>query len=82
MTWTRARFDDIWQEIQPGDVIAFGGTGGFAGVIKWATLGTVNHVAIVLPSVPSEDGTSQEEDSRQQLTTCTSGPSRAVPSCR
>jgi hypothetical protein len=34
--------------MMPGDVIAFGGRGGFSGVIKWATVGAVNHVAVVL----------------------------------
>jgi hypothetical protein len=48
MPWARARFADVREEIKPGDVIAFGGKGGLARVIKWATLGPVNHVAIVL----------------------------------
>ena len=64
MTWSRATYDEIHREIRPGDVIAFGGKGGFAGVIKWATMGTVNHVAIVLSADLSEDGTSQEGPSR------------------
>jgi hypothetical protein len=46
--------------MRPGDVITFGGKGGFAGVIKWATLGTVNHVAVVLSSDPPADGTARE----------------------
>ncbi len=60
MTWSRARYEDVWQQMQPGDVIAFGGRGGFAGIIKWATLGTVNHVAVVLSADPPADGTAQE----------------------
>jgi hypothetical protein len=67
MTWSRANYDDVRQEIRPGDVIAFGGRGGFAGVIKWATLGTVNHVAVVLSSDPPADSTSPEEISRQGM---------------
>jgi hypothetical protein len=56
MVWSRATYEEIKQEIRPGDVIAFGGKGGFAGVIKWATVGTVNHVAIVLGSDPPLEG--------------------------
>jgi hypothetical protein len=56
MPWARARLADVRQEIKPGDVIAFGGKGGFAGVIKWATLGPINHVAIVIPPDPADDG--------------------------
>jgi hypothetical protein len=67
MTWSRADFYAVQQEVQPGDVIAFGGKGGFAGVIKWATLGTVNHVAIVLSSDLPEDGTSQEGPPQPQV---------------
>jgi hypothetical protein len=67
MTWARAEFDDVQHEIQPGDVIAFGGHGGFADVIKWATLGAVNHVAVVLSSEPPVDGTSPEEDSQPHM---------------
>jgi NAD(P)H-flavin reductase len=37
MAWSRAHYDDLRQEIRPGDLIAIGGKGGFAGVIKWAT---------------------------------------------
>ena len=65
MPWARARYDDIKQEIRPGDVIAFGGKGGFAGVIKWATLGPINHVAIVMTAQDQEDGESPAEWSDQ-----------------
>ena len=65
MVWSRANYDDVRQEIRPGDVIAFGGKGGFAGVIKWATLGTVNHVALVLPSDLPADSTSPRDFSSQ-----------------
>lgn len=66
MTWSRATYDEIRHEIRPGDVIAFGGKGGFAGVIKWATLGTVNHVAIVLSSDAPADGAPPEGPSQPQ----------------
>jgi hypothetical protein len=56
MVWSRSSYDEIKREILPGDVIAFGGKGGFAGVIKWATVGTVNHVAIVLESGSPQNG--------------------------
>jgi hypothetical protein len=56
MVWSGATYDEVKQEIRPGDVIAFGGRGGFAGVIKWATVSTVNHVAIVLGSDPPLEG--------------------------
>jgi hypothetical protein len=65
MVWSRATYDEIKQEIRPGDVIAFGGKGGFAGVIKWATLGAVNHVAVVLPSDLPADSTSPRDFSSQ-----------------
>lgn len=64
MAWTKADYDSVQQEMQPGDVIAFGGIGGFAGVIKWATLGTVNHVAVVLSSDSPAGSTSQEGPSQ------------------
>lgn len=67
MTWAKASYDDVQHEMRPGDVIAFGGRGGFAGVIKWATLGTVNHVAVVLSSDPPADGTAQERPSQPQM---------------
>jgi len=60
MPWVGASHDIVKHEIKPGDVIAFGGKGGFAGVIKWATLGTVNHVAVVLSLGPPADDTSPE----------------------
>ena len=65
MPWARARYDDVRQEIRPGDVIAFGGKGGFAGVIKWATLGPINHVAIVMPSQDQGEDKSPVEWSDQ-----------------
>ena len=67
MSWSRATYDKIKQEIRAGDVIAFGGKGGFAGVIKWATLGTVNHVAVVLSSEPAADGASSDGPSQPQM---------------
>ena len=64
MTWAMVSYDDVQHEMRPGDVIALGERGGFAGVIKWATLSTVNHVAVVLSSGPPADGTAQEEPYR------------------
>ena len=67
MVWSRATYDEVKQEIRPGDVIAFGGKGGFAGVIKWATLGTVNHVAVVLSSEPPADNASSDRPAQPQM---------------
>jgi hypothetical protein len=67
MPWARARYDDVTQEMMPGDVIAFGGKGTFSGVIKWATVGAVNHVAIVLPPDPHAEVTSPEGPSRESV---------------
>ena len=61
MSWSRATYGEIKREIEPGDVIAFGGKGGFAGVIKWATVGTVNHVAIVLEAESPQRGETAHE---------------------
>ena len=61
MSWSRATHGEIKREIKPGDVIAFGGKGGFAGVIKWATVGTVNHVAIVLEAESPQRGETAHE---------------------
>jgi hypothetical protein len=66
MAWSWATYDEIKHEIRPGDVIAFGGKGGFAGVIKWATVGTVNHVAVVLRSDPPAEGEEQAGLALQQ----------------
>ena len=66
MAWSWATYEEIKREIRPGDVIAFGGKGGFAGVIKWATVGTVNHVAVVLPSDPPLEGETDSESPPQQ----------------
>ncbi|MFC2046029.1 hypothetical protein ACFLTC_00715 [Chloroflexota bacterium] len=65
MPWARARYDDVRPEIKPGDVIAFGGKGGFTGVIKWATVGAVSHVAVVLPPDPRSSATTPEGPSRE-----------------
>jgi hypothetical protein len=67
MPWARAEYGDVRQQIKPGDVIAFGGKGGFAGVIKWATLGDVNHVAVVLPPDPQGEDEPAAGVARQPL---------------
>jgi len=55
MTWARAKYEDVRIDLKPGDVIAFGGHGGFSGIIKWWTYNTVDHVAVVLQSNPPDD---------------------------
>lgn len=48
MTWNTTTYADARRQMQPGDVIAFGGKGNFSELIKWATRSTVSHVGIVL----------------------------------
>ncbi len=41
-------YREVRNQMQPGDVIAFGGKSAFSGVIKWFTNSPVSHVAIVM----------------------------------
>jgi len=52
MTWQRANYDEVIGSIQPGDVIAFGGTKYFSQVSKAATRSPVSHVGLILRSSP------------------------------
>lgn len=45
-----AKYADIRDNMQPGDIIAFSGKGHFSEIIKWATRSTVSHVGIILQS--------------------------------
>jgi hypothetical protein len=40
-------YENVREKMQPGDVIAFSGKGGFSEIIKWATRSAVSHVAAV-----------------------------------
>jgi hypothetical protein len=56
MAWVRAKYENVREEIKPGDVIAFGGKRGFFGHIKWWADSTVDHVAVILQSdLPGDD---------------------------
>lgn len=41
-------YEEVRKEMQPGDVIAFGGEGPFSETIKWATRSEVSHVGVIL----------------------------------
>lgn len=45
-----AKYADVRNEMQPGDIIAFSGKGHFSEIIKWATRSSVSHVGIILQS--------------------------------
>lgn len=45
-----ARYEDVRNQMKPGDIIAFGGKGNFSEIIKWATRSTVSHVGAILQS--------------------------------
>lgn len=44
------KYEEVRDEMQPGDIIAFGGKGHFSDIIKWATRSSVSHVGIILQS--------------------------------
>jgi hypothetical protein len=50
MSWENAKYSNIRKEMNPGDVIAFGGKGNFSQIIKWATRSSVSHVGVILQS--------------------------------
>ncbi len=52
MTYAEAR-----EQMQPGDVIAFGGKGHFSEIIKFATFSEVSHVGVMLQTKIPEDDT-------------------------
>jgi hypothetical protein len=50
MSWKKMGYADARGQMQPGDIIAFGGKSHFSNLIKWATRSTVSHIGIVLQS--------------------------------
>jgi hypothetical protein len=50
ITYAEAR-----EQMQPGDVIAFGGKGHFSEIIKFATFSSVSHVGVILRTKIPED---------------------------
>lgn len=50
MSNLQARYEDVRNRMQPGDVIAFGGKGHFSNIIKFCTRSTVSHVGVILQS--------------------------------
>jgi len=45
-----AKYSEVRNEMQPGDIVAFSGKGQFSEIIKWATRAPVSHVGIILQS--------------------------------
>jgi hypothetical protein len=45
-------YENVRSKMQPGDVIAFSGKGGFSEIIKWATRSAVSHVGAVFQATP------------------------------
>ncbi|MFA5203188.1 MAG: hypothetical protein WC708_02190 [Lentisphaeria bacterium] len=50
MKLSKAIYQNVRDQMQPGDVIAFSGKGQFSEVIKWATRSGVSHVGVILQS--------------------------------
>ncbi len=48
MAYKLAKYDDIRDQMRPGDVIAFGGKTGVSDIVKTLTCSPVSHVAVVL----------------------------------
>ncbi len=48
MGWKQANYEEVRDNMQPGDVIAFSGKGDFSEIIKWATKSGVSHVGVIL----------------------------------
>ncbi|MDH5179541.1 MAG: hypothetical protein OEZ39_02965 [Gammaproteobacteria bacterium] len=44
----KAEYQDVRDEMRPGDVIAFSGKGNFSDLIRFATASTVSHVGVIL----------------------------------
>ena len=60
ISWKKGTYSKVRSEMQPGDVIAFGGKGQFSEIIKWATRSTVSHVGVIMQSKMFLDGGVQE----------------------
>lgn len=50
MGWKKAAYDDVRDQMNAGDVIAFSGKGQFSEIIKWATRSPVSHIGVILQS--------------------------------
>jgi hypothetical protein len=50
MSLSKSIYQNVRDQMQPGDVIAFSGKGQFSEVIKWATRSGVSHVGVILQS--------------------------------
>jgi hypothetical protein len=57
MSVEQKSYDEARKEMQPGDVIAFGGKGNFSEIIKFATFSDVSHVGVILQTKITEDET-------------------------
>jgi hypothetical protein len=55
-----AIYEDVRDQMKPGDIIAFSGKGQFSEVIKWATRASVSHVGVILQSKLLVGNTPQE----------------------
>lgn len=53
-------YEEAQRRMQAGDVIAFGGSSHFSGIIKMAIRAEVSHIGIVLNSCGKENGSGQE----------------------
>lgn len=60
MAWKKATYTAVRSQMQPGDVIAFGGKGNFSEIIKWATRSEVSHLGVILQSKLYFDEKSQK----------------------
>jgi len=55
MSVKEMEYKDARTYMKPGDVIAFGGKGGFSSLVKFATRSNVSHVGVVLQTKIPED---------------------------
>ena len=52
---TRVSYDDVRNDMKAGDVIAFGGSSHFSGIIKMAIRAEVSHIGILLKAQVEDD---------------------------
>ena len=55
MSAKQITYEEAREQMQPGDVIAFGGKGHFSEIIKFATFSSVSHVGVILRTKIPED---------------------------
>lgn len=55
MTWQQASYDEVKNEMKPGDVIAFSGKAYYSEVSKAVTRSDVSHVGLIWESSPIQD---------------------------